>query len=167
MAAISSIKQGKVLTKDDLNIYLYNGGNLTDPFSLNYTILDCTGDTEDVIGLPNRIPIKFATGSFYAPWTIPDDEPNGLHKVVWRFKDTATGEEKVEKEEFQVVPKCVGDAYQYPDFIKYLIIQLRAKLRDINPDRDYSIAGDELITVRVYDKDITLSIEELYKIVMG
>jgi hypothetical protein len=164
---MASLKQGQTTTKDDLNVYFYIGGSLSDPFWSSYTIYDCTTGTEELIGLPDKTPIKFGTGSFYAPWQVPDDEPVGSHKILWKFKETATSEIKTEKEEFQIIPICSTIKQQFPDFIMYLIQQLRIKLRDINPDRDYSVAGEELITLDIEGKEITLTIEEFYNLIKG
>lgn len=160
-----SLKQGQTLTKDNLNVYFYIGGTLSDPFNVTYTLYDISSGADEVIGLPERMPIKFATGSYYAQWTVPDDEPLGLHKIVWKYKDSATSETKTDVEEFEIIPPCTAMKQEFPDMIKYLIRELRVKLRDINPDRDYSIGGEELITLDVDGEEITLSIEEFYNII--
>lgn len=136
-----SPKQGQTLTKDDLNVFLYVGGSLSDPFSITYTLIDSTTGTDQVIGLPDRFPIKFGTGQYYAPWTLPDDEPVGPHKITWKYKESATSAIKTETEEFEVIPLCAATALKFPDFIQYLINQLRIKLRDIDPDRDYHFSS--------------------------
>jgi hypothetical protein len=135
-----ALKQGETTTKNDLNVYFYVGGSLSDPFWVTYTLYDCSSGNDEVIGLPDRSPIKFEVGSFYAPWTVPDDEPVGLHKVKWRYKETSTSEEKTDIEEFKVIAQCAGTELVYPASIMYLIQHLRNKLRDINPDRDYHFA---------------------------
>lgn len=157
------IKRGQVLTKENLNVFFYVGGNLTDPFSVTYTLYDSTTGTDQVIGLPDRTPIKFAVGSYYAPWEVPDDEPTGIHKIEWKYKDSATSAVKIDVEEFNVLAECAALQRQYSDFVMWLIKQLRIKLRDVNPDRDYSIDGKELITLDVNGEEVTLSIEEFYK----
>ena len=132
-----SIKQGQTLTKDDLNAFFYVGGSLSDPFLANYTLFDSTSGIDQIIGLPERTPIKYSTGSYYAPWSVPSDEPIGLHKIQWKYKENATSELKIETEEFEILSSCSGTEVQYPPQIMYLITQLRVKLRDIDPDRDY------------------------------
>jgi hypothetical protein len=159
---MSAIKQGKTLTQDDLSVYLYVNNNLSDPYTINFTLKDPDGN---IIGLPNRIPRKFATGSYYAPWTIPEDEPLCIHTVEWKYKQTISSIENTDTEQFEIVPICVGEQPLYPEFIMYLIKNLRIKLRDINPDKDYSIAGEELITLDIDGEEITLSIEEFYNII--
>lgn len=138
-----SLKQGQTLTKDDLNVFFYVGGNLSDPYWATYTLYDSTSGFDEVIGLPERIPIKFGTGSYFAQWTIPDDEPVGTHKIRWKYKDSATSETKEDVEEFQVIPLCSSVGVVYPVQIMYLIQHLRNKLRDINPDRDYHFSAPE------------------------
>jgi hypothetical protein len=162
-----SLKQGQALTKDDLNVYFYIGGSLSDPFWVTYTLFDSTSGTDEIIGLPERIPIKFGAGSYFAQWTVPDDEPIGVHKIRWKYKESATSQVKEDIEEFQIIPLCAGVGFVYPVEIMYLIQHLRNKLRDINPDRDYSIAGEELITVVADGEEITLTIKELFEIIYG
>lgn len=138
-----SLKQGQALTKDDLNVYLYIGGSLSDPYWITYTLFDSTSGTDEIIGLPERVPIKFGAGSYFAQWTVPDDEPVGLHKIRWKYKESATSIEKQDVEEFQIIPLCAGIGLVYPIDIMYLIQHLRNKLRDANPDRDYHFASPE------------------------
>src|SRR4030066_1932031 len=137
---MASLKQGQTLTKNELNVYYYVGGSLSDPYWATYTLYDSTSGTDEVIGLPDRIPIKFGTGSYFAQWTVPDDEPVGLHKICWKYRESATSQTKEDIEEFQIIPLCAGTGLVYPPRITYLIQHLRNKLRDSNPDRDYSFA---------------------------
>lgn len=132
-----AIKAGTTLGKDDLNAFLYVGGNLSDPFSITYSLYESVTGIDVLIGMPERTPIKFATGSYYAPWSIPQDEPVGIHKIVWKYKENSTSEIKVDTEEFKILSACTGVEVQYSPFVTYLINQLRIKLRDINPDADY------------------------------
>jgi len=159
-----SLKQGQTLTKDDLNVYFYVNGSLSDPLYATYTLYDFSSGTDEVIGLPDRTPIKFGVGSYFAQWTVPDNEPVGVHKIRWKYKESATSLVKEDVEEFQIIPLCAGVEFTYPANVMYLIQHLRNKLRDINPDRDYSIAGEELLNVIADGKEITVSIEELYQI---
>lgn len=140
---MASLKQGQVLTKSDLNVYFYTSGSLSDPYWITFTLYDSTSGNDEIIGLPERIPLKFSTGSYFAPWTIPDDEPVGLHKIRWKYKESATSISKEDVEEFSIIPLCSGNEFIYPVQIMYLIQHLRNKLRDINPDRDYHFAGPE------------------------
>lgn len=137
---MASLKQGQPLTKDDLNVYFYVGGNLSDPYWVTYTLYDSTSGTDEVIGLPDRLPLKFGVGSYFAKWTVPDDEPVGLHKIRWKYKETSGSQIKEDVEEFQIIPLCSGVGLVYPVEIMYLIQHLRNKLRDINPDKDYSFS---------------------------
>jgi len=138
---MASLKQGQPLTKDDLNVYFYVGGNLSDPYWVTYTLYDSTSGADEVIGLPDRLPLKFGVGSYFANWTVPDDEPVGLHKIRWKYKETSSSQIKEDIEEFQIIPLCSGVGIVYPVEIMYLIQHLRNKLRDSNPDRDYSFSA--------------------------
>jgi len=99
-----AIKQGQQLGKNDLNAFFYSGGKLSDPYSVTYTLYDATTGINQLIGMANRTPIKVDIGNFYAPWTVQSDEPTGLHKIEWKYLDTATSEEKIKIEEFDVLP---------------------------------------------------------------
>lgn len=140
---MASLKQGQALTKSDLNVYFYVSGNLSDPYWVTYTLYDSTTGNDEVIGLPDRIPLKFETGSYFANWTVPDDEPIGLHKIRWKYKESSNSITKEDVEEFQIIPLCSGQNLVYPPEIMYLIQHLRNKLRDINPDRDYHFSPPE------------------------
>jgi hypothetical protein len=140
---MGALKQGQTLTKSDLNIYFYVNSNLSDPYFVTYTLYDSTSGTDEIIGLPDRTPLKFSTGSYFASWTIPDDEPLGVHKIRWKYRDSATSQIKEDVEEFQIIPLCAGVGIVYPPEIMYLIQHLRNKLRDSNPDRDYHFVPPE------------------------
>jgi hypothetical protein len=135
-----TIKQAQQLTKNDLNAYFYVAGSLSDPYTVTVTLFDSTTGTDQIIGLPERIPVKFEVGSYYVQWTVPSDEPTGLHRIRWRYRESATSAEIIKTEDFTVLPYSDAVEKQYPEYILYLIKNLRAKLRDIDPSRDYHLA---------------------------
>jgi len=135
---MNAIRRGDTTSKDNLNVFVYDrNGNLKDPYSITFDLYDSTSGTDVLIGGNNRIPIKFAVGSYFAPWVIPDTENIGMHKIVWNVKEIPTSISLANKEEFEIVSKLTILDEEYPESIKRLIHKLRVKLRDVNPDADY------------------------------
>lgn len=160
-----SVKQGVTTGEMDLPITFDKQGCLTDPYSVVFDLWDCTDCatvTPELIGASRRIPVKFGVGKYYAPITIDVDEPIGKHFIRWYWKESANDVEKTIDREFDVIPSQAVTGQQYPDRVKSLIYELRKKLRDINPDRDYSIAGEEVLSLYTDDNEITITIEDLY-----
>jgi hypothetical protein len=138
-----SVKQGASTTETDLPISFDRQGCLTDPYSVTFSFFDCTdcaSVTPELIGASRRIPVKIGVGKYYPPITIDADEPVGKHFIRWYWKESANDVEKTIDREFDVIPSQAITGQQYPDRIKSLIYELRKKLRDINPDRDYSFS---------------------------
>jgi len=136
-----ALRRGDSTTKDNLNIFIYDrNGHLKDPYSITFSLYDLSCDTETLIGAADRLPIKFDIGSYFAPWTIPEEESVSLHKIVWKIRETATSDETTHNEEFDVVDRLTVINEDYPEPIKRHIQKLRVKLRDIHPDRDYHFA---------------------------
>jgi hypothetical protein len=138
---MNAIRRGDTTTKDNLNIFVYDrNNNLKDPYSIVFDLYDSTTGIDVLIGTSNRIPIKFAVGSYYAPWVIPSEENIGLHKIVWKLLESPTATMVSNTESFDVVSRLAVINEEYPEEIKRLIHKLRVKLRDVNPDRDYHFA---------------------------
>jgi len=133
-----ALRRGDSTSKDNLNIFVYNSnGQLTDPYSITFSLYDLTCGTETLIGAEGRLPIKFDIGSYFAPWSIPEEEPVGTHKIIWKIKETSTSTETEHAEEFDIIDRLTVLNEDYPEQIKRFIQKLRVKLRDIHPDRDY------------------------------
>ena len=165
-----SVKQGVTTGETDLPITFDKQGCLTDPYSVVFDLWDCTDcatTTPELIGAPRRIPVKFGVGKYYAPITVDADEPVGKHFIRWYWKESANDVEKTIDREFDVIPSQAVTGQQYSDRVKSLIYELRKKLRDINPDRDYSIAGEEVLSLFINDEEINITIEELYETIYG
>ncbi len=138
---MNSLRRGDTSSRDNLNVYIYDKlGRLMDPYSITFSIYDITTGTENLIGGADRLPIKFAVGSYFAPWQIPEEEPLGRHKIVWKIKENITSTIVTSVEEFDVVSRLTIINEDYPEPVKRLVHKLRIKLRDINPDRDYHFA---------------------------
>lgn len=133
-----ALRRGDSTTKDNLNIFIYDrNGHLKDPYSITFDLYDLSCGQQTIIGAPDRLPIKFAVGSYFAPWTIPELERIGPHKIIWKIKETAISTVENHAEEFDIVSRLTVVNEDYPEQIKRLIEKLRVKLRDIHPDRDY------------------------------
>ena len=137
-----ALRRGDSTSKDNLNVFLYdNRGHLKDPYTITFSLYDMVCGQPVLIGAADRLPIKFDIGSYFAPWMIPNTESVGLHKIIWKIKDTATTADfATYTEEFDVVDRLTIVNEDYPEPIKRLIEKLRIKLRDIQPDRDYAFA---------------------------
>jgi len=108
-----------------------------DPYSVTYTLIDSTTGQDLGIGRPHKLPFKISVGVFYAPWTVPLDEPAGPHRVRWTFRETASSATQSTYTEFTVkaIKRC--EAPEYGTCANELMRQLRMLIRDDNPDRDY------------------------------
>ena len=136
---MNALRRGDTTSKDNLNVFIYDTQNrLKDPYTITCDLYRVTCDgTLQIIGAPDRLPIKFAVGSYFVPWKIDDDEIIGKHQIVWKVKEKPTSTIITQTEEFEIVSKLTVINEGYPEQIKRLINKLRVKLRDVNPDRDY------------------------------
>lgn len=133
--------QGESSSPNDLVIKFSrsDGGQkiFINPYSIHYTIIDSTTGQDLAIGQPNKIPAKVSTGVFFAPWTVPLDEPSGPHKVRWTFKEAADSTPQSTTVEFSVKVLSRCEAPEFDSCMNDLIRILRMQIRDDNPDRDY------------------------------
>lgn len=139
---MNALRRGDTTGKENLNIFTYDqSGRLKDPYSIVFDLYIVNDSGPDIlIGAPDRLPIKFAIGSYFAPWKIEDDEQLGVHKITWKIRDTATSDVITNSEDFEIVSRTTVMNEEYPEPLKRLIHKLRVKLRDVNPDRDYHFA---------------------------
>lgn len=134
---MNALRCGDTTTKDNLNVFIYDKlSRLIDPYSITYDLYNSSTNT-DVLISKDRLPIKFAVGSYFAPWQIPDNEPLGHHKIVWKIKETAASSLITSAEDFEIVSRLTIINEEFPESVKRLVHKLRIKLRDVNPDRDY------------------------------
>lgn len=134
---MNSLRRGDTTTKDNLNVFIYDKlSRLIDPYSITYDLYDCSTNTDLLIS-QDRLPIKFAVGSYFAPWQISDEEPIGRHKIVWKIKENISSNLITSAEDFEIVSRLTIVNEEFPEPVKRLVHKLRIKLRDVNPDRDY------------------------------
>ncbi len=133
-----AFQRGSTTGPADLNITIRDtGGNLIDPFRLEYAVFDNSTGTEVLIGSPVNNPVKISTGQYYASVTVAADANIGVWVIRWTIQEMAADPVYQSVQEFQVVGSNViasftGDANQ-----DALIHSLRIILRDNNPDRNY------------------------------
>ena len=96
----STIYKGKVLTKDDLKIFIQDQeGNYISPFSITYTIYRVLSDQfrnqecgeEPVKEAIDTTPLPFGIGKFFAAWDSARDLGIGSYRIKWniaRFSDS-------------------------------------------------------------------------------
>jgi hypothetical protein len=138
---MNSLRRGDTTGRENLNIFIYDkSSRLMDPYSITFSIYDMSTGQTNLIGTANRLPIKFAIGSYFAPWQISEEESLGLHKIIWTIKENITSDPVISVEEFDIVSRSTIVNEDFPEPVKRLVHKLRIKLRDINPDRDYHFA---------------------------
>lgn len=108
---MSYIYREKVLTSTDLYWYVtLPDGTATDVNSITYEIISIdinTGDETQV--QPPTSAVNFGTGKYYANWTVPVNETLGSHKIVWRWKLSATSLEQTDYDTFEVLDPTSGN----------------------------------------------------------
>ena len=96
---------GKLLEQTDLDVYIYYNNALIDPFSIFYSIFDCTkGKSELIKQTAHSQPMRFDIGSYFVPIRInPILFTTGRHLVKWQIQQNQGDEIKQVTEEFDVV----------------------------------------------------------------
>lgn len=129
--------QASDCTNPVLDLFTQVGGVLTDVAVLEYQIFDVsdaakqlnpvqvypeTAGERAVVNVIELCPTgdKLSTGHFVARWTPPLDEPIGTHELRWFFKLTATSPEQTFKEELEVLPEVVAQAFRGYCFVSDL-----------------------------------------------
>jgi len=115
-----TLYKGKVLTKDDLNVYILDeNGVYFNPFSITYTIYRVLSDRfynqecgeEPILETLDTIPIPFGIGMYFAAWDMAKDLEIGNYRIKWnvaKFQDSTIVEEI---EEFKIINRV--DAMNY------------------------------------------------------
>jgi hypothetical protein len=117
------VYKSQVLTKDDLNIFLYDSnGAFFNPFSIVYTIYHVISDPfynqecaeEPLVETLQTTPIPFGIGKYFAAWSMPHDLEIGKYRIKWEVRQFPDSPIYQEIEEFDVINKT--------DKINYSII---------------------------------------------
>lgn len=161
-----ALKPGQTLGPDDLKIAIRNTSNvLVDPFSIQYSLFDYTTGVEVDIGAVDCVPATSGVGMYYVTATLPLDANLGDWVVRWNLKESSSSPPVQVAQEFAVVKADVVVSFTGSTKQDAMLRRLRILLRDNNPDRNYSVHGDELIDVKVKDKVYTVTMKELWGIV--
>lgn len=119
-----TIYKGKVLTKNDLNVYLLDeNGEYFSPFSITYTIYrvltsknffnqECA--EEPVLESLDTIPLPFGIGKYFAAWNMAKDLDIGKYRIKWHVRRYSDSPIYEEIEEFDVINRT--------DTMKYSIL---------------------------------------------
>ena len=159
-----ALKPAQSLGSDDLKIIVRNSfGTPVDPYYIRYSLFDYTTGMEVLIGDPDRIPATSGIGTYYVNATLPADANIGPWLVRWNFRESALSPMVQVVQEFAVVKADVVVSFTGSASQDVLLKRLRIVLRDNNPDRNYSVHGDEKIDVRVGDKVYTTTMKELWE----
>ena len=157
---------GQTLTQEDLKILIRdNVGTLVDPYYIRYSIFDYTTGVEVLIGSPDQIPATRGVGQYYVNTTMPLDSNIGDWLVRWNFRETTTSPLVQVVQEFNIVAAEVKTDITSIDSEQLLVRRLRIILRDNNPDRNYSVSGEEMISFRVRGDIYNMTIKEFWEII--
>jgi hypothetical protein len=159
---------GQSLGQNDLKISIRDSSAvLIDPYYIRYMLLDnTTGAGGGIpIGPSDRIPATTGVGQYYVDATLPLDSNIGDWVVRWNFRETATSPLVQVAQEFAVVKIDVVTNITNSTTGDLLVRRLRILLRDNNPDRNYSVSGNEEIEVDAGGVMYTTTMEDLYNII--
>jgi len=161
-----AFRRGSTTGPDGLTITVRDASDtLIDPYLLRYAVFDYTTGIEVLIGSPVNTPIRASLGRYYASVVLPADSNIGVWRIRWTIQETAVDPVYESVEEFQVVGDSTIVSFTGDVNLDALLHSLRIILRDNNPDRNYSVSGEEKIKIRVKEKEFILSLEELYQII--
>jgi hypothetical protein len=161
-----AFQRGSTTGPSDLQIIVRDmHANLIDPYRLEYAVFDFTTGVEVLQGNPVNLPTRFSIGTYYAQVSIPADGNIGLWRIRWTIQETAVDPVYQSVQEFQVVGDSTVATFSGDVNIDKLIYSLRVMLRDNNPDRNYSVSGNEKVTIKIEGELYSLSMEELWEII--
>jgi hypothetical protein len=162
-----AFQRGSTTGPNDLQIVVrdYKTGNYIDPYLIQYSVFDFTTGIEVLQGSPVNTPLRISKGVYYASVNIPADGNIGMWRIHWTLQEYASDPVYQSVQEFQVVGDSTISSFTGDTNIDKLIYSLRVMLRDQNPDRNYSVSGEEKVRVKCGGKNYILSIEELWKVI--
>jgi len=132
--------RGSTTGPSDLSITVRDsGGNLIDPYRLQYAMFDATTGIEVLIGSPVNDPVRVSLGLYYAQITIAADANVGDWRIRWTIQETAIDPVYQSVQQFNVV----GDSFTGDANLDAMVYSLRILLRDNNPDRNYRFRPPE------------------------
>jgi len=132
--------RGSTTGPSDLSITVRDsGGNLIDPYRLQYAVFDATTGIEVLIGSPVNDPVRVSLGLYYAQITIAADANVGDWRIRWTIQETAIDPVYQSVQQFNVV----GDSFTGDANLDAMVYSLRILLRDNNPDRNYRFRPPE------------------------
>lgn len=132
--------RGSTTGPSDLSITVRDsGGNLIDPYRLQYAVFDATTGIEVLIGSPVNDPVRVSLGLYYAQITIAADANVGDWRIRWTIQETAIDPVYQSVQQFNVV----GDSFTGDANLDAMVHSLRILLRDNNPDRNYRFRPPE------------------------
>lgn len=138
--AVSYFK-GQQLGPDDLFILIESAsaGRPVNPIEISYALYDYDPITkqETLLGVPERTPVNVSVGHYYANIVIPLDAKIGEYRIRWRMREFAGAPMAEVVQPFDVIDKATLVSEIYTPTESELINELRIKLRDNDPDRNY------------------------------
>lgn len=139
-----AFKRGSTTGPDDLQITIRDsGGNLIDPYRLEYAVYDATTGVEVLIGSPVNTPVHVSLGKYYAEVVIAADGNIGDWRIRWTIQEMAADPVYQSVQEFNVVGDATIVSFTGDVNLDKLLYSLRIILRDNNPDRNYKFRSPE------------------------
>jgi len=161
-----AFKRGGTTGPADLATEVRNtSGTLIDPFRIQYAVFDYTTGIEILQGSPVCYPVKISTGKYYAQVNIPAEGNIGDWRIRWTYQETAADPVYQSVQEFNVVGDSTVVSFSGDENIDKLVFSLRILLGDNNPDRLYSVSGDEEVELKIGEKSFVVSLKDLWKII--
>jgi hypothetical protein len=163
-----AFKRGSTTGPNDLSITVRDStGALLDPYQLIYAVYDATSGVEVLYGSPVNTPVRTSIGQYYAQVVIPADGNVGDWRIRWTIQESASLPVYQSVQPFNVVGDSTITSLTGDANVDATIHSLRIMLRDNNPDRNYSVDGEEKVTVRSGDKLYSIKIQDLWEIIEG
>lgn len=156
----TTFKPGDMTQRGDLDIFLVNANQEpTTAYEISFALYFVDPgppEVEVLIGSPTRVPSNPTLGEYFAPLMIPPSAVTGTYRIKWTFKQYANSPVQVVAQEFTVNASGEASLTTYAAPVQTMIDELRMQLRD------HCLDGDERVTVRYGDTEVTLTLRELW-----
>jgi hypothetical protein len=165
-----AFQRGKTTGPSDLWIMVRDhGGNLVDPYRLEYAVYCVVLGVEVLQGSPVNTAVRISLGHYYAQVTLPGDCQIGLWRIRWTIQERSIDPVYQSVEEFQVIGDNSITSFTGDVNADKLVYSLRILLRDSDPDRNYRFrppASEKFIQGQTQVFGFVWEDEELYEFLL-
>jgi hypothetical protein len=163
-----AFQRGKTTGPSDLWIMIRDpGGNLVDPYRLEYAVYCVISGVEVLQGSPVNTAIRISLGHYYAQVILPGDCQIGLWRIRWTIQERTIDPVYQSVEEFQVIGDNSITSFTGDVNADKLVYSLRILLRDNAPDRNYRPpASEKFIQGQTQVFGFVWEDEELYEFLL-